>query len=119
MSGIFYKAVAQAVLLFGSEMWVLTSMMERDLYSFYHRVAQRITGKQLQRRRDGSWEYPPPTEAMGEAGFEGIRKLFTSRQNTGAQYIAKQPIMDLCERATWRPGARVSRRWWEQAGVDF
>ena len=27
--------------------------------------------------------------------------------------------MDLCENATWRPGARVSRRWWEQTGIDW
>ena len=25
--------------------------------------------------------------------------------------------MDLCERSTWRPGARVAQRWWEQAGI--
>ena len=33
------------------------------------------------------------------------------------QYIATRPIMDLCERSTRWPGARVSRRWWEQAGI--
>ena len=27
--------------------------------------------------------------------------------------------MDLCERATWRLGARVSWRWWEKAGIDL
>ena len=35
------------------------------------------------------------------------------------QYIATQPILDLCEQATRRPGARVSRRWWEQSGIDL
>ena len=54
-----------------------------------------------------------------EAGFEGIRKSFTSSQNTVTQYIATRPILDLCERATQRPGAKVSRRWWEQAGIDL
>ena len=34
-----------------------------------------------------------------------------------AQYIATRPIMDLCERSTWRPGARLSWRWWEQDGI--
>ena len=29
------------------------------------------------------------------------------------------PIMDLCERPVRRSGARVSRRWWEQAGLDL
>ena len=36
-----------------------------------------------------------------------------------AQYIATRPIMDLCERATRRLEARVSRRWWYQAGIDL
>ena len=74
MSGNFYKAVAQAVLLFGAEKWFLTPRMERALDSFQHRFARRITGKQPRRRADRSWEYPPLTEAMGESGFECIRK---------------------------------------------
>ena len=37
VSGKFYKAVAQAVLLFGEEAWVLTRRMERALDSFQHR----------------------------------------------------------------------------------
>ena len=36
-----------------------------------------------------------------------------------AQFIAMWPILDLCKQATRRPGARVSRRWWEQMGVDL
>ena len=56
---------------------------------------------------------------MGEVGFEGIRKSVTRRQNTFTQYIATRPILDLCERATRRPGARVSWRWWEQTGIDL
>ena len=52
-----------------------------------------------------------------EAGFEGIGTYVTRRQNTVAQYIATQTILDLCERSARRPGARVSRRWWEQDGL--
>ena len=36
-----------------------------------------------------------------------------------AHYISTRLIMDLCERDTRRPGARVSRRWWEQDGIDL
>ena len=79
-----------------------------------HGAARRITGKQRRSGGGGKWAYPPLKEAMREAGFEGIRKAVTRRQNTVAQYIATQPIMDLCERATQRVGVRVSRRWWDQ-----
>ena len=56
---------------------------------------------------------------MREAGFEGIRKTVTRRQNTVAQYIATRPILDLCERAMQRAGERLSRRWWEKEGIDL
>ena len=113
--GNFYKAVAQAVLLFGAETWVLIPSMERALDIFHHRVARRLTGRQPRIQGGGSWDYPPLEEAMGEAGSEGIRKLVTRRQNMVTQYIATRPIMDICEHSTWRPGAMVSQRWWEQA----
>ena len=58
----------------------------------------RLTGKQPRRRTDGSWDYPPLAEALGEAGLEGISNLVTSRQNTVAQYILTLPILDLCDR---------------------
>ena len=41
VSGHFYKAVVQAVLLFGAETWVLTLRMERSLDSFQQRVARK------------------------------------------------------------------------------
>ena len=49
----------------------------------------------------------------------GIRTSIIRRQNTVAQFIATRPILDLCEQATRRPGVRVSRRWWEQTGIDL
>ena len=45
VSGNFYKAVAQAVLLFGAKTWVLTHRTEKALDSLQSRVASRLTGK--------------------------------------------------------------------------
>ena len=39
ISGLFLNAVVQAVLLFGSDTWVLNPHIERSLGSFQHRVA--------------------------------------------------------------------------------
>ena len=69
VSGNFYKAVDQAVLLFGAETWVLTHRMEKALDRFQSRVARRLTGKHPWRRKDGSCDYPPLEEALGEAGI--------------------------------------------------
>ena len=60
VSGNVYKAVAQAVLLFGVETWVLTQSMEKALYSFQSRVARRLTG---------GWDYLPLAEALEKAGI--------------------------------------------------
>ena len=54
VSGIFSKAVlqavVQAVLPFGSEIWVMNPHMVRDLGIFHHRVAQLIRGKETKKR---------------------------------------------------------------------
>ena len=58
-------------MVFGAETWVLTPRMERSLCSFQHRVAERITERQLMRRGGGSWEYPLLATEILE-GFEEI-----------------------------------------------
>ena len=52
VSGNFFKAVVQLVLLFGAETWVVTPRIERALESFMHGDACRITGRQPQRGWD-------------------------------------------------------------------
>ena len=89
--------------------WIASTTRSRDI----------STGGNRGNGGDETWEYPPLEEAMGEAGLEGTRKSVTRRQNMVQQYIATRPILDLCERVTRRPGVRVYRRWWEQAGIDL
>ena len=119
MSRAFYTAVTQVVFLFGAETWVLTLRMEKALDSFQSRVARKITVRQPQQRKDGSWVYPLLEEVMNEAVMVGIRTSIIWRQNMVAKYIVTRPILGLCKQATQRPGARVSRRWWEQTGIDL
>ena len=64
VSGKYFKAVVQAVILFGAETLVLAPRIERALESFMHRAARRITGKQPQRGGYGQWTYPTLKEAM-------------------------------------------------------
>ena len=56
---------------------------------------------------------------MKEAGFRDIRTPINNRQNTVAQYIATRTLLELCKGTTHIGGARVSRRWWDQKGVDW
>ena len=69
ISGNFFKAVVQQVLLFGAETWVVTPNMERALSAFLHGAARRLTGRQPRRGRDGKWHYPSIEGDMEEAGL--------------------------------------------------
>ena len=119
VSRTFYIAVTQQVLLFGAETWVLTKNMESALDPFQGRVASKLMGRQPRRGRDGVWFYLSLAGAMKEAGIVRIRTSILRRQNTVAQFIATQPILDLCEKAIIRPGSRVPRRWWEHTGIEW
>ena len=79
MSGNFFKAVVQQVILFGAEMWVVLLRMERALRSFIHGAVRQITGRQLRRGWDGKWFYTSLVGAMKEAGFTDFRKSITRR----------------------------------------
>ena len=46
MLGKIFKAVMQAALIFGSEMWVVTPRVSRKLGGFQHRLARHMTRKQ-------------------------------------------------------------------------
>ena len=106
----FYIAVSQQVLLFGAETWVLMKKMELALDDFQGRVARTLTGRQPGRGRDGQWFYPSLAGAMKEAGIVRIRTSILRRQNTVAQFIVTRPLLDLCEGAVRRLGARFPRR---------
>ena len=45
VSGFFFKAVVQAVLIFGAETWVVTPRMGRFLWEFQEQMARRLTGR--------------------------------------------------------------------------
>ena len=107
------------MLLLGAETWVVTPKMERALSAFLHGAARRLTGRQPQMEKDGDWHYPSLEGAMKETGLTNIRTSIMRRQNTVAQYIATRLLLDLCEEARSREGAKVPLSWWDQAGIDW
>ena len=51
---IFYRAVAQAVLFFGSKTWLLLVEMERRIEGKHMGFLRQITGKRARRILDGT-----------------------------------------------------------------
>ena len=56
VSGNFFKAVVQQVLLFGAETWVVSPMMERALSAFLNGAARRLSSRQPRRGREARCE---------------------------------------------------------------
>ena len=64
--GMFFKEVVQAVLLFGSDMWVMTPRTGGAIGGSQHRVAICITG--MYPLRVSGWKLVVPTFGDGDAG---------------------------------------------------
>ena len=115
VSGFLFKAVVQAVLFFISETWVVTSRMGKALGGFQAQVVIQLTVWLLWRTLGGKWTYTLAAAAREKAGFVTTEEYIRRHQNTVAQYIATQSLLDLCEGLESAPGAQVGMRWWEQA----
>ena len=74
VSGHFFKALVQVVLLFGADTWILTPRMERALSSFQHRFVRPLSGRHPKRHWGYSWGYIPLEAAIVEVVFEEIGK---------------------------------------------
>ena len=111
VSGMFSKVVGQAVLFFGVDTWVVTPLTGRSLGGFQHRLSQHITGRKPRRLLDGIWQYPLLETEIQEAVFEEMEAYVLKRQNTVAQYISTQTIMELLEETVRILGMWVAKRW--------
>ena len=67
--GFFYKALVQAVLLYGSESWTISTGTLQKFRSFHARVARYICKKHIRQLEDEIWVYPSTSEVLEEAGL--------------------------------------------------
>ena len=114
VSGMFYKATVQAVLLFGSETWVMTPALLRGLEGFHVRAARRMTGMMPRKKYDGSWVYPDSAKVLEAAGMRSIAHYVGVRRAHILQYIAGRPIYELCMEAKRKRGTGRKTFWFEQ-----
>ena len=118
VSGYFYKAVVQSVLLYGSETWVWTQSMLLTLRGFHHKVARRLTGRSAY-RYNGGWVYPPIGEALEAAGLLTIEEHITRRRNRLLAHVTTRPIYGICQATPRLPSTpHTTQVWWEQFTVD-
>ena len=118
VSGNFYKAIVQSVLLYGSETWVWTDSMRLTLQGFHHKVARRLSGL-MPRLVNGEWFYPPIAEALQTAGLEPLEVYITRRRETLLAQVEQRPIYRICQATNRLPSTPPTTLvWWEQFTID-
>jgi hypothetical protein len=115
VSRMFYKAVVQSVLLFGSESWVWSQSMVKTVEGFHNRVARRLLGK-MPVLTHGTWVYPPIVEALETAALYPVERYIASRRETVHTYVQRRPIYEICCQSKRLPGTPTGTAvlWWEQ-----
>ena len=110
--GIFYKAVAQSVLLYRSESWVATGDTIKVLVGFHNRSERQITGMRATCGAGKEKEYPPVVAEMYAAGLHTIGEYIRRRQATIVEKVACCLIYELCVEAERTPGTTRMVIWW-------
>ena len=103
------NAIRHAVIIYRSEMWVMTPRIGRVWGRFRH---SRLTGRQLWIGRYGGWVYHPPEDTKVEARLMEVETYVSRHQNTVAQFIVTRPILELCQAAERRLGSRLAKHCW-------
>ena len=108
---MFFKAVAQAVLLFRVGDVGDDPPHGQGPRDFPAQIFQSEYGETSE--ATGGWDLGVPTARELEEMGEYVLK----RHNTVATYIAARPIMDLCKETVKRYGVWVASRGWYQEGI--
>lgn len=119
VAGWFYKALAQSVLLYGSETWVLTKAMITALEGFHHRVARSISGQKGRYiAAEDRWVYPPIETALAAAKLYPLEHYLSERRNRLVDTIATRPILTLCMESERLSGAAPRKWWWQNLDLE-
>ena len=114
-TSLFYKAVVQSVLLYGSEMWTITRPILKALEGSHHRVARKLTGLGLSYLpAEDRWHYPPIEEALERAGMFTMEHYLSVRLNMLVVNVATRPILKLCQDAGRLSGSPGRQYWWHR-----
>ena len=113
VSGYFYKAVVQSVVLYGCETWTLDEAKLKALGGFHNRVTRSIAHRRGTRDpQTGVWSYPPIAMARERASIFSMEHYIRARQRSFVDQVSVRPITGLCRQATQHQDSHHSRIWW-------
>ncbi len=115
----FYQAIVQAILLYGSETWVISRTALARLEGFHIRAAYRMAKTNKPKRGPGNvWEYPRLVDVLKECGMKTMEEYIRICRQTIATYVTIRPILAECRRGEGRRGA-VPHQWWWELPMDL
>ena len=114
VAGMFYQAVVAAVLLYGSESWVLPPSALKVLEGFHVEAARRMTGMRPQRRTVGAWVYPKSADVLAAARLRPVATYIRRRRHHIATTIEGRTLLEECRGAERRSGSSSRQMWWQQ-----
>jgi hypothetical protein len=111
----FYQAIIQAILLYGSESWVISRTAMARLEGFHIRAAYRMAKTNRPKRGSNrEWIYSRSEDVLKECGMRTMEEYILARRQTIAVYVAARPILNECRQGECKRGAIPRCWWWEQ-----
>ena len=93
---MFYRAVIQAALIFGSETWVLFAEKDQKVEGTHTYFLRKITGKRAQRLTYRTWETTGEEAVQEAAGTQSVMTYIGRWKTNIAQWVALWPIFEVC-----------------------
>jgi hypothetical protein len=111
----FYLAVIQAILLYGSKMWVISLQAMVQLEGFHIRATWHMAQRhKLWQGPQKEWVYPKSEDVLQECGMKTIMEYIQICRQMIGVYVATRPILQECRQGKQQRGTVPHRWWWEQ-----
>ena len=110
--GYFYKAIVQAVLLYGAETWVVADRMLKLLDSFHHKCARHIAQDPIHQKPDGTWHTPCSQDVLQQCGLFSMSEYIRRRKETIQPFVHQRPIYASCLQSTPTACNINQKVWW-------
>ena len=115
----FYRAVIQAVFLFGEETWVLLAPMAQRLEGFHVGFLRQVKKLKSKRRKNGLWRKVAADKVLQGSGTQPLETYLDRRHETVAEWVTLQPIFKACVREKVYEGGRKLREpWWRNVAEE-
>jgi exonuclease III len=113
ISGYFYKAVVQSVLLYACETWTVTKKMLGLLEGFHHRIARQIASQPTRFNLvTEEWYVPPAAFALEAAALLPMPQYLLKRRQYLLNWVQHQPLYQLCQHLQVAVGGNLRSYWW-------